>query len=298
MKIGIIGGGAVGLLYGAYYSLDYQISIKTRTQEQANILKQIGILMTVSEKESYYAVRASAEDSFLCDQDLIVIAVKQYQLPSIIPTLLKIRDETPLLFVQNGMGHLDLLHQLPHKTIFVGTVEHGVKKIGYNQITHTGIGRTNIALFRGEQEKLSEFPLSSHPNFPFQFHDNYEEILQSKLIVNAIINPLTAIFQVKNGVLLENPHFRKLMKKLHLEVVSVFERISVEDSLAQVESICLQTKENTSSMLKDMMEGRQTEIDAILGYILKEGKKKGKFIPLTETIYQMIKGLELERGNH
>lgn len=45
-------------------------------------------------------------------------------------------------------------------------------------------------------------------------------------------------------------------------------------------------------MLKDIEEGRETEIDAILGYILKEAEMKKMSAPYTESLYCQIKGRE------
>lgn len=52
---------------------------------------------------------------------------------------------------------------------------------------------------------------------------------------------------------------------------------------------------NKSSMLKDMEAGRPTEIDAILGYIIEEAKKKKQSVPIANAVYLMIKGKERER---
>ena len=48
-------------------------------------------------------------------------------------------------------------------------------------------------------------------------------------------------------------------------------------------------------MLKDIEEGRKTEVDAILGYILEEAVTECIELPLVKMVYLAIKGMESER---
>lgn len=296
MKIGVIGGGAVGLLFSTYLSLNHKVVLLTRTNTQATVINEKGIVLSNSHKDMKYVVTAYSDFDKLEKQDLIIIAVKQYDLASLLKHLLTLPTNTPLLFIQNGIGHIKLLETLPHETIFIGTVEHGVKKIGANHIHHTGIGITNVALFRGRKESLIDFPDSVSEAFPFCFYQNYRKILLDKLIANSVINPLTAIFKVKNGSLIENPHYYKVFESLHAELSSVFPEIDTKQSLEKIIHICHSTKENRSSMLSDMIAGRKTEIDAIVGAVLEHAEKKGMVLPITATIFEMIKGMEREYG--
>lgn len=296
MKIGIIGGGAVGLLFGAYLSSYHEISIYTRTKKQAILLNNQGITLIRDDTKHKHAVNGQGDYENIAFQDFIVVAVKQYDLHSLEKILKMIPKHIPLLFIQNGMGHLQLLNALPHYSIYVGTVEHGVVRIEHGTIEHTGIGKTNIAIFRGQHDDFRDFPVIQDQYFPFQFQSNYKNMLYSKLIANAVINPLTAVFNVPNGRIIENPFYYEAFIALFNEIMQLFPEINKKNSLHNVELICKKTQHNTSSMLKDLKEGKKTEIDAILGYILEEGNKNGHALPFTKFIFNMIKGKELEGG--
>ncbi|MCJ7839542.1 2-dehydropantoate 2-reductase [Lederbergia sp. NSJ-179] len=295
MKIGIIGGGAVGLLFGAFLSLNHEVSIFTRTKAQANVLNKKGIILAGSQANARYSIKASDNVDRLGSQDFVVIAVKQYDLESLLPLLLDLPAHLPLLFIQNGIGHLEIIKELPHETIFIGTVEHGVKRVDLHQIVHTGVGVTNIAVYKGLEDAFISFPKSSSDQFPFVFHKDYKKMIFSKLMANSVINPLTTIFNVKNGSLVENPHFYRLLKKLHAEICSVFPEIESKQSLEKIEHICKNTKDNFSSMLVDMREGRKTEIEAILGEVICRAKKKEIALPFAAFVFEIIKGMERER---
>ncbi|MBS4221530.1 2-dehydropantoate 2-reductase [Lederbergia citrea] len=297
MNIGIIGGGAVGLLFGAYYSSEFNVAIFTKTREQANLINAQGIKLLRQGVEITCVAKGFANYENLESQDFIIVCVKQYDLESLIPILNHIPKRIPMLFIQNGMGHLNQLNSLPHQTIFIGTVEHGVVRLDKRTVMHTGVGKVNIGIYRGIDEGEAIFPSVNKPGFPFSFQTNYEEMLQSKLLANAVINPLTAIFKVKNGQLLENSSYYQAFLLLYTEIAALFPKMHEKGVFNEIEAICRKTKNNTSSMLKDILEGRETEIDAILGYIIKEGEKVGVKMPISTMIYHMIKGMEFERGS-
>ncbi|MBS4198852.1 2-dehydropantoate 2-reductase [Bacillus sp. FJAT-49732] len=296
VNIGIVGGGAVGLLFGAYFSYYHNVSIFAKTQKQARVLNNHGITLLREHTNNRCNVIGYGEYDNLANQDFIIVAVKQYDLESLEDVIKKIPKHIPILFIQNGMGHLQLLDALPHTSIYVGTVEHGVLRIDYETIRHTGIGKTNIAVYRGLEQDFEKFPAMNDPFFPIQFQSNYIHMLNSKLIANALINPLTAIYQVPNGRIIENPYYYETFLRLFNEIFPLFPEMDQNDVLQEVVGICKKTEHNTSSMLKDLKEGRRTEIDAILGYIIDEGNKKGQALPFTKIIFKMIKGKELEGG--
>src|SRR5690606_69523 len=104
--------------------------------------------------------------------------------------------------------------------------------------------------------------------------------LAYKLVANAVINPLTAIFQVTNGTLLTNDYLFKLMRNLFHETVRVLE-LEEQKLWDYVVTICKQTAKNQSSMLRDIQAKRRTEIDAISGYIIERAKEQGINVPYT-----------------
>lgn len=296
MRVGIIGGGSIGLLFGAYMGQCNEVMIFTRRNEQARKIKEQGIrLLFQGAGEKSIKVDASPANRGITEQDILIIAVKQYDLPHILPILKSVPTETPLCFVQNGMGHLELLNNLPHESIFVATVEHGAQRLDDRTVSHNGIGQTNLAVYKGNAGIEKGFPQINNPNFPVCFHEEYRTILINKLLANALINPLTVIFQVKNGRLVDNPYYYELLKLMFEEIYTIFPLDDKEKMFNGIVNICKNTSNNTSSMLKDIQKGGKTEIDAILGYILKVAERKGAKLDTVQMAYVMVKGIELER---
>jgi len=148
-------------------------------------------------------------------------------------------------------------------------------------------------------------------------------ILWKKLAVNCVINPLTAIHNVKNGELLDTKHTEQdieVITKSILEEVSqvaIFEmtelienEISKEeegDSLTQttlsslslssledfVFKVMSDTSDNISSMLQDVRANRVTEVQFLNGYVVSLGKEKhGIDCPINEKMVRLVENLK------
>lgn len=292
MKIAIVGGGAIGLLFASYLNRKHEVILLCRREEQVRDLQQHHLTIEAQATKRIEKVYATSKWEEINNVDLIILAVKQYDLQSMMTTFSKnINPQIPLLFLQNGMSHLQLLQTTPYEHIFIGSVEHGVSKMNDYHIQVNGIGKTNLALYRGNNERIYE--LLDLKDFPFVFMEDYEQVLLRKLIVNAVINPLTALYQVKNGELLHNSYYHRCMSELFTEIIECFPQLN-DMMISDIEHICKITKNNQSSMYKDLLAVKKTEIDAIVGYIIEVAKENQKKIPLTTFIYHSIKGIESE----
>ena len=116
--------------------------------------------------------------------------------------------------------------------------------------------------------------------------DAIEGEVWGKAIVNAAINPLTALWRVPNGELLATDERRALLRALVDEAAAVARArgvaLPLADPLAHTEKICRVSAPNHSSMLQDVERGRPTEIDSINGVIAAEGRRLGVPTPLNE----------------
>ncbi len=287
MKIGIIGGGSIGLLFAGYLAEYHDVTLYTRTERQASEINQKGVTIEIENTSNTYRVKAVTSTASVIGEDILFIAVKQYILKDVLSQIKDIEKVQTVCFLQNGMGHLDFMKQLENKNILVGVVEHGALKLNDTSIIHTGIGRTKFGIIKGD---IITFDISIK-EFQIEFHNNWYEMMTSKLIVNAVINPLTALYGVKNGRLLQNEYFKNQVKTLFREITSVIP-CNEEQMWELVTTICKNTAQNKSSMLRDLEEGRKTEIDAILGYVLAEAKKIEREVAITQFLYDSIKGME------
>ncbi|QED47438.1 2-dehydropantoate 2-reductase [Cytobacillus dafuensis] len=298
MKIAIIGGGSIGLLYAHYLSKFHRVFLYVRTKEQKFKIVSEGLIFEKNDSKSFDSIHTTEFSNWKGDEDITIIAVKQYHLQSVLSDMMKVVPfyAGTLLFLQNGMGHLKWLETITARNIYIGSVDHGANKLNFNHVIHTGNGVTKLAHFKGqEQSAIKEMINPLLVEFPFTFEDDFKEMLQRKLIVNAVINPLTAVLNVRNGDLLVNPHYYHTFKELFEEICIV---LNIEDKMAvfsYIKNVCRKTSANRSSMLKDIDEKRPTEVDAILGYVLEKARENEINAPLTEVFFHLIKGKEYKR---
>ncbi|WP_017753619.1 2-dehydropantoate 2-reductase [Calidifontibacillus oryziterrae] len=297
MKVAIIGAGAVGLLTAAYLcKANVETVIYTRRDEQASVLNQNGIELHKKGKKSTYFIQSKPLQQGLAEEDLLIITVKQYDIEGIFHYLTSLNSKTPILFLQNGMTHLSYLPSLMSTSIFLGIVEHGVVKLSDYRIEHRGIGQIKLASYKGDLSGFDNVWASLNSvGFPIKKEEQWYPILAKKLIANAVINPLTAIYKVRNGKLLEDPNFQRNMKQLFDEIISILHIADEKDSWEEVVKICSSTSANYSSMYMDIACKRQTEVDSILGYLLEVAENNHKSLPLVTFLYHSIKGMENSR---
>jgi pantoate--beta-alanine ligase len=122
-------------------------------------------------------------------------------------------------------------------------------------------------------------------------------VFWKKLLVNSVMNPLTSLYRVTNGQLLEKEEIKSLIRKIVTEVVDVAKHSGVElgpieTALETVNNTIVATSKNTSSMFSDILKGRSTEIGQINGYIVEQASKLGISVPMNSFLVDAIRNLE------
>lgn len=292
MKIEIIGAGAVGLLVASFFA-DKQADVHliTRTEQQAAQLKENNLIRTNRDgTKSVFPIAAATVLSG--DADIIVIAVKYGQLQDVYKQLQTVKHSTPILFLQNGLAHYDEVLQLAFHQIAFCSVQFGAQKINEYHVEHKGIGAIKVAVAKGERNNLAFLRSYSSKCFPIVFERDAEAMLLEKAWLNCFINPLTAILQVPNGKLIQQIDSFQLLKSLYNEMIVAFPQFAESFQFEQVVALCERTAENTSSMLADLLAGRKTEIETIVGAIIKKAQFENKQLPILQTLYLLVKALE------
>lgn len=284
MNIGIIGGGSIGLLMGSYLGKRHDVTLYVRRDAQKLEIEQKQLQLQVNGKQVLATEVQVANISTLTNHDCLFVCVKQTQLKGILPSLQGLTHHIPIIFLQNGMGHIEEAKKLLQPT-YLGVVEHGASKLNDYTVNHLGIGRVVLGSLTGDELQLTKIIQAiDQTNFPFEQSYEVALLLKEKLIVNAVINPLTALFNVPNGEIVENKHIKTLAKNICQEVANVLQ-LDEAASWSRVKTIAHNTKNNTSSMRADILHKRSTEIESIIGYIIKQDKEK---LPFTTFIYHSI----------
>jgi 2-dehydropantoate 2-reductase len=119
-----------------------------------------------------------------------------------------------------------------------------------------------------------------------------------KFIFNSVMNPIGAIVQGVNAARYDVPEMRALIDDMAAECTRVADALGVRlafDPMYLVKN--MRTGEapltkHAGSMAQDIEAGRETELEAMTGYVLRKAKELGVPVPVTESVYRMAKGVE------
>ncbi|MFY3793507.1 2-dehydropantoate 2-reductase [Ureibacillus sp. MALMAid1270] len=296
MEVIVIGAGAVGMLVASFLSKIHNVTLVTRRPEQAEAFNREGLKrINLDGTIEHSMVRGLTALPSIQEDTMIIVAVKYGQLKTIYPQLSLLPENTPLLFLQNGLAHFDEVLSLSHKNIAFGSCQFGAQKQDDYTVIHRGFGALKIAIERGNKELYTVLKAEDKSDFQLEFAPNAEQMLFEKALLNCFVNPLTALLKVKNGYLIQHQTTLHLLEQLFVELKSVFSEEMEKFNFEDVISLCEKTASNTSSMLSDVLNDRQTEIDTIALAMIKKAHKRGKNLPTLSTLYYLIKATEEKR---
>lgn len=298
VNVVVIGAGAVGQLMASFLAeACFDVTLVVRRQEQADELNLKHITRVhIDGTKTIHQIASSVELEMLPRPDLIVVAVKYGHLQNIYKQLLGFPQEVPVLFVQNGLAHFDEALRLPQNTIAFCSVSFGAQTIDLTTVQHRGVGLCKIGVARGSSVVFEKLLHLKNPLFPIELVENAEHMLFEKAVFNCMINPITAVLQMKNGELVTNKHAYLLMHTIYQELTEAFKGIESTIPFSAVIALCEKTAANTSSMLADRIQGRKSEVETIVGAVLQKAAANGYPLPTLRTLYHQVLALEESGG--
>jgi 2-dehydropantoate 2-reductase len=296
MNLLIIGTGALATLFSARLSeAGHDITMLGTWKDGIHALGQNGARLVDSHgNEKRYPVRATDDPRECVGARHVIVLVKAWQTERVANQLKEcLADDGLVLTLQNGLGNREtLIQSLGLNRVALGSTTTGATLLGPGLVKAGGEGV--ISLERNQALDPMEEALRL-AGFNVQVVEDAKSLIWGKLVVNAAINPLTALLRVKNGGLLERPSARELMRALARETAQVARAENIDlpfdDPLAAAEEVAYKTAENTSSMLQDVLRGAPTEIDAICGAVVRIAEKHSLEVPLNRTCWKLVRAL-------
>jgi 2-dehydropantoate 2-reductase len=199
--------------------------------------------------------------------------------------------------LQNGLGNLEVLAEhVDTERLSLGAIYVGAEMVnGALEATGPGrveLGRPKHARARAHLEELGAAMAAG--GMTVAVVDDPWPTVWKKLVVNAAMNPTTAIFGLRNPELLDHPAGRPLADALARETarVATAAGVAIDPEAAPGMWHAVATFVNRSSMFQDVAAGRPTEIDAINGAIAREGERLGVHAPANEAIAILVRAIE------
>jgi 2-dehydropantoate 2-reductase len=295
----IAGTGAMACLFGARLSAaGVPVTLMGTWADGLEALGREGIRVFESDgRENVYPVRSTSDPSKVQKSHLALVCVKSWQTERASRQLAGcLAPNGVALTLQNGMGNFETLENIlgPQRAA-LGTTTAGANMLAPGVVRSGGEGVISLEDHRRTRLLMELF---SYSGFAVQSVTDPIELLWGKLVINAAINPLTALLNIPNGELLERPQARSLMGAAAKEAAAVAAVHEIHlpylDPVDAVESVAARTAPNLSSMLQDVLRGSPTEIDAISGAIVRAGEAAGLPVPINRTLWNLVKALEVD----
>jgi 2-dehydropantoate 2-reductase len=261
--------------------------------EGLQALRLHGVLLEEADgQRTAYPVQVASDPQECAGACCAVVLVKSWQTGQAAGQLKAcLAGDGLALTLQNGLGNRETLEgALGERRVALGVTTLGATLLGPGLVRPAGDGTVTLGA-HPRLEPMAEALRSA--GLAVEIDPNPLSLLWGKLVINAAINPLTALLGVPNGELLERPAARTLLASVVAEAAAVAEAINVRlpypDPLAAVEAVARRTAANRSSMLQDVQRRAPTEIDAICGAIVQAGERAGVPTPVSRTLWQLVK---------
>lgn len=290
----IVGSGALATLFAARLSeIGVDVAMLGSWREGLAALRIYGARLDGGESLRVHATDNPADCR---GAKLALVLVKSWQTEHSAFQLADCLEEDGLaVTLQNGLGNNAILS----KSLGLRRVSRGVTTLGATLLAPGVVrsGGEGVVTLEAHSHLASLDEMLRLARFDVGIVNDIEPVVWGKLIINAAINPITALLHVKNGELLTNPPAHALMGELASEADLVAKALGVgppflEPRLA-VEEVAQRTADNISSMLQDVLRGAPTEVDAINGEIIRVGGLKGIPTPANRATYWLVKALSI-----
>lgn len=204
------------------------------------------------------------------------------------PLLPRLQANSTLIRLQNGLGSLDDVPLPASIRVIEAVTTSGAWRDG----ERIHVVAENHTLFGDGSPQPPQWFTDLQQVWPdLRWAADIRHQQRLKLSVNAVINPLTALYDCENGRITTDPALREKATALADEVDRILLSLHPDwpaDSAMRSLAVAGQTAANTSSMRADLRAGRTTEIEFINGWLLRQAKALKIPAPENQAVYQAL----------
>ena len=290
----MLGAGAIGSYYGSQLSLGVDVSLISR-EAHVNAVNEAGLTVTGA-VQGVFKLEASTRLTNISRNALIIITTKAQDLrDTLLDTKDLYQDDSTLLLLQNGHGNEEITREIvePNVTVARGLVTTGVNFMAPGRIE---VKLVNPTILEDSPAGRAIATLFRRCGLDVTLSDDMRYEIWRKLVLNCVINPLTALYKVPNKeVAVET--LRGVINGIVDECrdVAAEEGVTLQQDMAETVYNTTAMYSNMSSMCQDIVKGKRTEIDFLNGRVSELGRRYGVPTTVNDTISALIHYLEGRR---
>ncbi len=308
MKIGIVGSGAMGSVYGALLAAaGNELWLFDQWRDHVLAMRAGGLRCTGASGDRTVAVNATTEaaEAGLCE--LAIVATKVMDIEAGVRAARPmVGPKTLVLTIQNGLGNVDRIQRVlsPENLLFGIAGGFGAEMMAPGHVHHNGMEAINLAELQGgitpRLERIAE--VWRQAGFKVQTFEDLWPVVWSKLIANVAFSATCAATGMRVGQARANEWAWGIAKACINEAAAVAAakgiRLAYDDPVQWVSDFAAKIPNARPSMYQDLLAGRRSEIDSIQGGVVAEGARLGVPTPTCAFMVQLVKALEAKRQAH
>ncbi|SHG00447.1 ketopantoate reductase [Mariniphaga anaerophila] len=304
MKIAIIGTGGVGGYFGGKLAdAGVDVTFLARGKHLEAMQKNGLFVKSILGDFHLPKVKATDKISEIGTVDLVMIGLKAWQVKDIREQLkFLIHSDTVILPLQNGVVTADELSVSIDKKHIIGGLCRIISKIeAPGVIDHFGVPAPKIIF--GELNKTDTERLH-HIKTVFdkaRIHSEITMDIEAELwrkFIMICVSGLLAVTKTTYGELRELQETRRMMIDLFNEIHLLSQKMNINIEADYVDkTVQLIDKlpyDSTSSLTRDVWEGKPSEIEYQNGTVVKLGEKHSVETPVNKFVYNCILPMEIK----
>ena len=295
----VLGAGSLGTLWAtrlARAGLPVQLILRDK-ERLAHYQASLGLTLVEQGLARTYPVMAQTADSPE-PIDRLLVACKAYDAPDAVAQLARrLTPNAEVILLQNGLGSQDAVAtQLPQaRCIFASSTEGAFRESDW-RVVFAGHGFTWLGDASHPTAPLWLDDLDA-AGIPHQWSTDILTRLWRKLALNCAINPLTVLYQCRNGGLQEHQcEVATLCAELAELLECCGQPAAAQDLQVEVERVIQATAANFSSMYQDVASGRRTEISYLLGHACQAALRHRLSLPHLQQLHVRLASFLDARG--
>lgn len=303
MKIAIIGSGGVGGYFGGKMAhAGFDVTFFARGEHLKAIQTNGLTIKSIDGNFKVNAPKATDQIKNIGFADLIIIAVKAWQLKELAIELKSIvHDKTLIIPLLNGILAIDELKEQINEQNLIGGLCRIISKIeSPGVINHMGI--TPTIVFGEISNTKTERLLAIKEVFDTSgIKSNIANDIQAELwkkFIAICVSGLLAVTKTTYGELRVLKETRQMMIELLNEVYELSKAIGIkieagflDKTISFIDSFNYNA---TSSLTRDVWEGKPSEIEYQNGTVVRLGEKYGIPTPINRFVYNCILPMEIK----
>ena len=289
-RIFVLGAGAVGSAVGSLLSKENDVTL-IGNKAHVDAVNSYG-LSVLDEVNQTFRLHADTQIREIPQKTLIFLTTKAYDSERAMTSISNLlKEDTVVLVLQNGLGNEDVVKRAANGRVQVlrGITTMAGEFFKAGEVRHWK-GETFI---EDGVSSVEIADLMKACGLNTTICKNMKDKVWRKVVVNSVVNPLTAIFRVRNREISAET-LAPVRNQIARECVDVGNAEGMTFPLDLETWIEKESAEytNFSSMCQDLMKGKKTEIDFLNGKIVELGGKHHIPTPVNEAIVSFIKFLE------